>query len=65
MPKDNRDKNRDAFILAQGTGNLDEGENEPIMMPWTDSISTKPTEYTLEKKAKQAMTKEQYDQKIR
>lgn len=54
MPKD---REKDRFKSSQGTGNLDEGCNEPIMLPWTDSVSTKPTQYTLEKKRKERMAK--------
>ena len=54
MPKDEK---KERFENSQGTGNLDEGFNETIMLPWTDSVSTKPTEYTQEKKKKEKMTR--------
>ena len=54
MPKD---REKDRFKSSQGTGNLDEGCNEPIMLPWKDSVSTKPTQYTLKKKRKERMAK--------
>lgn len=46
-------KNRENFIRAGGTGNLDDGNNEPIMLPWTDSITAPATKYTLHQKEKE------------
>ena len=46
------DKNKENFINAGGTGNLDEGENEPVKLPWTDSVSVSSTKITLDKKKK-------------
>jgi hypothetical protein len=53
-----KNKNKENFINAGGTGNLDDGDNETIMVPWTDSISVPATKYTLEKKRKEKNAKD-------
>lgn len=58
-----KNKNKENFINAGGTGNLDDGDNEKIMTPWTDSISVPATKYTLEKKRKEKNAREKNNMK--
>ena len=46
-------RDKENFIRAGGTGNLDDGDNEPIMLPWTNSVTAPATKYTLNKRDKE------------